>query len=137
MLYRRDASEAWHEIAHTVYAGSTWKHGRLIVDNLLPGEYTFAAWDKEALGEEEHYVPEKRMHVYPNPAEGRINVSWEEATDGQIRIVSPEGKELESVNFNQVDHICLFTDGLPKGCCTVLRFDKDGKLLNVEKLIIK
>ena len=137
LLYRRDASEAWHEIAHTVYAGSTWKHGRLIVDNLLPGEYTFAAWDKEALGEEEHYVPEKRMHVYPNPAEGRINVSWEEATDGQIRIVSPEGKELESVNFNQVDHICLFTDGLPKGCCTVLRFDKDGKLLNVEKLIIK
>ena len=56
LLYRRDASEAWHEIAYTVYSGSTWKHGRLIVDNLLPGEYTFAVWDKDALGEEEYFM---------------------------------------------------------------------------------
>jgi aminopeptidase N len=137
LLYRRDASEAWHEIAYSVYAGSTWKHGRLIVDNLLPGEYTFAAWDKGALGEEEHFVPQQRMQVYPNPAEGRINVSWGDATDGQIRIVSPDGKELESISFNDADHVCLLTDGLPKGYCTVLRLDKDGKVLNVEKLIIK
>jgi aminopeptidase N len=137
LLYRRDASEAWHEIAYSVYAGSTWKHGRLIVDNLLPGEYTFAAWDKGALGEEEHFVPQQRMQVYPNPAEGRINVSWGDATDGQIRIVSPDGKELESICFNDADHVCLLTDGLPKGYCTVLRLDKDGKVLNVEKLIIK
>lgn len=137
LLYRRDASEAWHEIAYSVYAGSTWKHGRLIVDNLLPGEYTFAAWDKGALGEEEHFVPKHRMQVYPNPAEGRVNVIWGDATDGQIRIVSPDGKELESISFNDADHICLLTDGLPKGYYTVLRLDKDGKVLNVEKLIIK
>lgn len=137
LLYRRDASEAWHEIAYTVFAGSTWKHGRLIVDNLLPGEYTFAAWDKEALGEEEHFESNQRMQVYPNPAEGRINVSWGDATDGQIRVVSPDGKELESICFSDVDHVCLFTDGLPKGYCTVLRLDKDGKVLNVEKVIIK
>lgn len=137
LLYRRDASEAWHEIAYTVFAGSTWKHGRLIVDNLLSGEYTFAAWDKEALGEEKHYVPKQRMQVYPNPAEGIINISWGEATDGQIRIVGSDGKELESVSFSHTDHICLFTNGLPKGCFTVLRLNNEGKVLNIEKLIIK
>ena len=137
LLYRRDASEAWHEIAYTVYAGSTWKHGRLIVDNLLPGEYTFAAWDKEALGQEEHFVVEQRMQVYPNPADGRVNVSWGEVSDGQIRIVSPEGKELRSISFSRADHISVFTDGLPKGCCTLLRLNKEGVVMDTEKLIIK
>jgi aminopeptidase N len=137
LLYRRDASEAWHKIAYTVFAGSTWKHGRLIVDNLLSGEYTFAAWDKEALGEEKHYMPKQRMQVYPNPAEGIINISWGEATDGQIRIVGSDGKELESVSFSHTDNICLLNNGLPKGCFTVLRLNNEGKVLNIEKLIIK
>ena len=137
LLYRRDASEAWHEIAYTVYAGSNWKHGRLIVDNLLSGEYTFAAWDKEALGEEEYNGIERRMQVFPNPAEGRVNVSWGEVSDGQIRIVSPEGKELRSISFSHTDRISLFTDDLPKGCCTLLRLDTKGEVINTEKLIIK
>ena len=137
LLYRHNASEAWHEIAYTVYAGSTWKHGRLIVDNLLPGEYTFAAWDKEALGEEEYFVPEQRMQVYPNPAEGRVNVSWGEVSEGQIRILNAEGKELKSISFSHADNVSLLTDGLPKGCCTVLRLNKEGKVLDVERIIIK
>ena len=137
LLYRHNASEAWHEIAYTVYAGSTWKHGRLIVDNLLPGEYTFAAWDKEALGEEEYFVPEQRMQVYPNPAEGRVNVSWGEVSEGQIRILNAEGKELKSISFSHADHISLLTDSLPKGCCTVMRLNKEGKVLDVERIIIK
>ena len=137
LVYRRDASEAWREMEHTVYQGSTWKHGRLIVDNLPSGEYAIAVWDKEALGEEELYAPERRMHVYPNPAEGRVNVSWGETTDGQIRIVSPEGKELKNISFSHSDHVYLQTDGLPKGYCNVLRLNKEGKVMNIEKLIIK
>lgn len=137
IMYRRDASEAWREIAHTMYPGSTWKHGRLIVDNLLSGEYAIAVWDKEALATEEYFTPEHRMQVYPNPAEGRVNVSWDEATDGQIRIVSQEGKELRNIAFSHADHLSLSTDNLPKGCCTVLRLNKEGEVINTEKLIIK
>ena len=137
LLYRRDASEAWHEIAYTVYAGSNWKHGRLIVDNFLPGEYTFAVWDKEALGKEEYYAVEQRMQVFPNPAEGRVNVSWGEVSDGQIRIVSSDGKELRNISFSQTDRISFFADGLPQGCCTLLRLNKKGEVINKERLIIK
>lgn len=137
IMYRRDASEAWREIAHTMYPGSTWKHGRLIVDNLLSGEYAIAVWDKEALATEEYFTPEHRMQVYPNPAEGRVNVSWDEATDGQIRIVSQEGKELRNIAFSHADRLSLSTDNLPKGCCTVLRLNKEGEVMNTEKLIIK
>ena len=137
LLYRKDASEAWREIPYTMYPGSTWKHGRFMVDNFPSGEYTIAAWDKEALGEEEYFVPERRMQVYPNPAEGRVNVSWGEATDGQIRIISADGKELRRIEYTRANGIEISTEGLSQGCYTVLRFGKDGGLLNTEKLIIK
>lgn len=137
LLYRKDASEAWHEIQYTLYPGSTWKHGRFLVDNFPSGEYTIAVWDKEALGEEEYFMPERRMQVYPNPAEGRVNVSWGEAIDGQIRIISTDGKELRRIEFTQASGIEIATEGLPQGCYTVLRLGKDGNLLNTEKLIIK
>ena len=137
LLYRKNAAEAWHEIPYTLYPGSIWRQGRFIVDDVQPGEYTIAVWDKEALGEEEYVVPERRMQVFPNPANGRVHLSWGELTDGQIRILSPEGKELRSVAFNHAEGIDLYTDGLPKGCCTVIRQDKEGRMINIEKLIIK
>ena len=137
LLYRKNAAEAWHEIPYTLYPGSIWRQGRFIVDDVQPGEYTIAVWDKEALGEEEYVVPERRMQVFPNPAKGRVHLSWGELTDGQIRILSPEGKALRSVAFNHAEGIDLYTDGLPKGCCTVVRQDKEGRMINIEKLIIK
>ena len=137
LLYRRNAAEAWHEIPYTLYPGSIWRQGRFIVDDVQPGEYTIAVWDKEALGEEEYFLPERRMQVFPNPAEGRVHLSWGELSDGQIRILSPEGKELRCVAFSHSEGINLNTDGLPKGCCTVVRQDKEGRMINIEKLIIK
>jgi aminopeptidase N len=137
LLYRRNAAEPWHEIPYTLYPGSNWRQGRFIVDDFQSGEYTLAAWDKEALGEEEHFAPENRMQVFPNPTEGRVNLNWGEATDGQIRIISPDGKELKSVAFSHTEGINFDTDGLPKGCCTLKRLNKKGRVMDIEKLIIK
>ena len=137
LLYRRNGAEPWHEIEHSFYQGSTWSRGYIVVDDFPSGEYVFAVWDKEALGEEEHLVPEQRMQVFPNPAKGRVNVSWGEAADGQIRIVSTDGKELKSIGFAQTDGIGFSTEDLPKGWCSVVRLDKDGRVLATEKLIIK
>ena len=137
LLYRKNAAEPWHEIAYTLYPGSNWRQGRFIVDDVQSGEYVVAVWDKEALGEEEYYMPEKRMQVFPNPAEGRVNLKWGEACDGQIRILSPDGKELRNIAFSHTEGIDLNTEGLPKGCCTVMRLNKEGEVMNIEKLIIK
>ena len=137
LLYRRNAAEPWHEIPYTLYPGSNWRQGRFIVDDFQSGEYTLAAWDKEALGEEEHFAPENRMQVFPNPTEGRVNLNWGEATDGQIRIISPDGKELKCIAFSHTEGINFDTDGLPKGCCTLKRLNKEGQVMDIEKLIIK
>ena len=77
------------------------------------------------------------MQVFPNPAEGRVNLKWGEACDGQIRILSPDGKELRNIAFSHTEGIDLNTEGLPKGCCTVMRLNKEGEVMNIEKLIIK
>ena len=137
LLYRRNASEAWHEIAYTLFAGSTWNHGRFIVDNLPSGEYTIAVWDKEALAEEEYYAPNRRMQVFPNPAEGQVRLSWDEIADGEIRIIGIDGKELKRIVYSQAEGVEIAIEGLPQGCYTIMRLGKGGKVLATEKLIIK
>ena len=137
ILYRRDARESWHEIAYTYYPGSTWRNGRIIVDDFQPGEYAIAVWDKEALGQEELVVPEKKVQIYPNPSDGHVRMSWNGAFDGQIRIVGMDGKEMRRMNFLQADHVEFSTLDLPKGCHTVMCLDKNGSVIAVEKLIIK
>ncbi len=137
LLYRRDASEAWHEMAHTVYPGSTWRRGRLVVEDFPSGEYAIAVWDKQALGMEEYHGKGNSMQLYPNPAENRVSVTWGEKGDGQVRILSPEGKELRRIGYRQAQGVDIATDDLPKGCCTVLRLGSDGQVIETEKLIIK
>ncbi len=137
LLYRKNASEAWHEIAYTLYPGSTWKQGRFIIDNFQPGEYTIAAWDKEALSTEQYTEPEKHMQLYPNPSKGRVSMNWSEVCDGAIRVFSVDGKELKNVPFVQTDSLELLTADLAQGCYTVMRLSKDGAVMETKKLIVK
>jgi len=137
VLYRRDASEAWHEIEHTWYPGSTWKNGRLVFEDFQSGDYAVAVWDKEALSMEELYATQKSIHLYPNPTEGRVRMSWDGAFDGEVRIIGLDGKELKRIGFSQAESIDFSTEGLPQGCYTVMCLDKDGMVISTEKLIVK
>ena len=137
LLYRKNASEPWHEIACTLYPGSTWKQGRFVVDNFAPGEYTIAAWDKEALSIEEYAEPEKHMHLFPNPAKSQVRMSWNDICDGSIRIIGMDGKEYKSLPFVQTDSLELLTADLAQGCYTVMRLSKDGAVMETKKLIVK
>ena len=137
LVYRKNASEPWHEIAYTLYPGSIWRIGRFVVDDVQSGEYAIATWDKEALGVDEIVATEKTMQVYPNPAQGQVRVSWDGAFDGQIRIIGVDGKELKRICFSQADGVDFSTGDLPKGCHTVMCLDKDGNVLSSERLIVK
>ena len=137
LLYRRNASEAWHEIAYTLYPGSSWKQGRFIIDNFEPGDYTIAVWDKEALGTEEYIKPENHMQLFPNPSKGHVSISWGEVCDGAVRILSVDGKEQRNVPFVQTDNLELSTADLVQGCYTVMRLNKDGVVKETKKLIVK
>ena len=137
LLYRKDASEAWHEIAYTLYPGSIWRQGRFIIDDFQPGEYTIAVWDKEALATEEYAEPEKQMQLFPNPAKGQVRLRWNGICDGGVRIVGIDGKEVKNIVFTQTDDLVFSTEDLAQGCYTVMRLNRDGAVLETKKLIIK
>jgi hypothetical protein len=107
------------------------------VEHLASGEYTFAVWDKEALGTEEQFENNMTLQMFPNPTEDLIRLRWEEPADGMIRIVSLDGKELRRAVFRQAEGVSLSTEGLPKGYCTVMRINKAGEVVDTRKLIIK
>ena len=135
LLYRRNASDAWHEIAYSLYPGSTWRQGRFIVEDCPSGEYVLAAWDKQG-GAEEYILPENTMHMFPNPSRDEVRVSWDKAMDGQIVIVGPDGRELERKNVVQTEFVDFSVGDLPKGCYMVVFCNREGKLLYIEKLIV-
>ena len=137
LLYRRNASEAWHEIAYTLYPGSTWRNGRFVIEDVQTGEYAVAVWDKEALETEELTAPKKQIHIYPNPTQGQVKMDWEGAFDGRVCIIGLDGKELKTMSFTQAESLDFSIEGLPKGYYTVLCLDKEGKVLSTEKLIVK
>lgn len=137
LLYRRNASEAWHETTYTLYPGSTWRHGRFIVDNLQPGEYTIAVWDKELLDTEELIEGRNGMEVYPNPAERQVSVCWSGVSDGLVTLCDMSGRMLRQADFSRSERVSLATDGLASGCYLIERRDTNGMVLEQKKLIIK
>ena len=137
LVYRKNASEPWHEIAYSLYPGSLWRVGRFVVDDVQSGEYAIAAWDKESLGMAEIEAVEKKMQLYPNPAQGLVHLSWNGTFNGYICVIGADGKELKRMSFSQAEGVDFSTGDLPKGCHTVMCLDKDGNVLTSEKLIVK
>ncbi len=137
LLYRKDASQPWHEIAYTLYPGSSWKQGRFMVDDLPSGEYALAAWDKEALDIEELDGQESTMQLFPNPASRQVTVSWKGCDDGHIVAYDMNGQVVARADFAQQGQLRLSTDGWAQGCYLIVRCDKNGMVMERKKLIIK
>ena len=137
LLYRANSAEPWHETPYTLYPGSSWKQGRFILEDLMPGEYTIAAWNKEAMGFEEFSFAEKAMQLFPNPTEKQVQVTWNGIADGQLCLRDMNGKALKQIGFSQAESLSLSLEGLAKGCYIVERMDKNGLIVEQGKLIVK
>ena len=137
LLYRKNASEPWHEIPFTLYQGSNWKQGRFIVDDLQSGEYVIAAWDKEELGKAEHSDIARQLCIYPNPTETEATIVWDAPADGCILICDMNGKALQRHDFTQCENLRISIGELPRGCYLVERCDRKGKVLEKGMLIVK
>ena len=137
LLYRRNASDPWHEIPYTLYPSSNWKQGRFIVDDFQSGEYVLAAWDKEALGTEEFEEAQPSMQVFPNPARNEVKVSWVGLSDGQVSVCDLSGKVLKTQSFTKSDSITLALDGLAAGTYLLTRKSANGTPVETEILTIK
>ena len=137
LLYRKDASEPWHEVAFTLEPGSTWKVGFMHVEDLLSGEYTLASWDKTILGLGEWIEMENGMQVFPNPAENQVNVRWQGKVSGQLVLTDLNGRVLKRFAVDDTDTLQFSTDGLATGSYQLSRTDANGTILEIKQIVIK
>ena len=137
LLYRKNVSEPWHEIAYTIYPGSSWRQGRLIIDDLPSGDYCLATWDKDALAIDEFMGQSDKMQLFPNPATKQVTVKWSQPVDATIEVCDANSRVVLTQRLPKAQETQLSLDGLAKGTYFVKLIGNDGKTIETEKLIIK
>ena len=77
------------------------------------------------------------LKLYPNPTQGQVVVGWKGVAEGQIVLCDTEGRTLKTALFAQTEQITLALPDLVPGCYFVRKLDKNGTILETQKLIIK
>jgi len=98
MLYRRDASADWHYIPQL--RDGPWLIGNIFVDNLQPGEYTLAVWDKQLVGTEDKEVNSSNIKIYPNPSKDKLNFEFPQKGEYTIMLYDSKGKQIDKFKIN-------------------------------------
>ncbi|MBE0661765.1 MAG: T9SS type A sorting domain-containing protein [Bacteroidales bacterium] len=93
ILYRPTIADDWQSVPFTRYG--PWSVGWIMLDTLRLGEYTLAIWDAMYVGnkEIEHYG--NQLNCYPNPSNGKVNISWQAANAGRLQITDLQGKVVD------------------------------------------
>lgn len=133
ILYRENTASEWHEIPQTIEG--VWLFGEITVDNLLPGEYTLAVWDKQIVGtptdKESHGVD-----IFPNPTTGMVNFNFPEENTYDITFYDNTGKTLD--NIKTVSNHCsydLTTLNLCSGI-VIINISCQGQTITSSKVIM-
>lgn len=99
LLYRADAREPWQSIPDDISYSlqGNWKVGKITIDNLLPGDYTFASIDKTIVGIGENNLDGVKFNLMPNPARDFVKISLsEETVDSKIVVTNVQGQTVAS-----------------------------------------
>ncbi|MBI3512150.1 MAG: T9SS type A sorting domain-containing protein [Bacteroidetes bacterium] len=109
LLYRRDASDDWHEWQHytkfIIGSSSLSKYGYVDADSLMPGQYAFANGVSTVLiGVHELPAPAPEVVAYPNPAFRQLTIEWPGANNDPvlINIFDMNGKLVHSENVTGI-----------------------------------
>jgi len=137
LLYRKNVSEAWHEIAYTLFPGSTWRQGRFIVDNLPAGDYCLAVWDKQALAVEEFVGHYDKMQLFPNPTANQVTVRWSQPIDATLEVRDANSRVVLTQRLDHAQETRISLHGLAKGTYVVRLVGENGMTFEAETLIIK
>ena len=131
LLYRKDATKRWR-IVPTTFVG-TWKLGKLTVDNLISGEYTFASIDKTHLGLGENNLDEEVLTIAPNPTDNFVKISTK-AQNPEIMIVNSLGQVINRFQISG-NETTISMDAFPAGVYFVNLLDENKNVISTEKLV--
>lgn len=90
LLYRPHPGIEWQHIPQ--FRQGLWNIGFIFVDELLPGQYTFAVWDTQ-VGTQGQAVPvnSNLMLAFPNPAAEAVTLDWDSRRSGNLQVVDSNG----------------------------------------------
>ncbi len=114
LLYRSGAGQPWLE--HPAYVknklgSNTDRFGFVRVDNLKPGQYTFAKGVSKLSTHNGQLLEAK---ISPNPAFDSLRLVADDTFD-KVELFDASGKMLRNWSFEQVEQADLSLEGLPSG----------------------
>jgi|ETNmetMinimDraft_26_1059896.scaffolds.fasta_scaffold00023_31 aminopeptidase N len=134
ILYRENTSSNWHEVSQTRIG--PWSVGNIIVDDLQPGEYTLAVWDKTIVGENENQINKSNIKIYPNPTEGELNFKFPHKGKYTVLLFDEKGKQIDSVQINSKKGSWNWKNNNLSSGVIIVYVSEKGKVLTTQKIVL-
>jgi len=135
ILYRPDAYSDWQSIPQERIGA--WMVGVVIVDNLIPGEYTLAVWDKQIVGNEEDKQSFNDIRIYPNPTKGQINFEFPRKGNYHVKVFDESGRELDSMRIRSTHGSWRCKQKVSPGLVMVTIIENGDTLVTKKIMIIE
>ncbi len=134
MLYRQDASEDWNEIPQ-IRIG-LWSIGNIWIDDLQPGEYTLAVWDKQIVEVPQSEVVPEKIKVYPNQSNGKVNFKFPQKGNYSILIFDEVGNRLDNFQINSRKGSWDWKSNSISPGVVFVYISENGSVLTTKKIIL-
>lgn len=132
MLYRQGAWDDWHEIEQT--RTGSWSIGYIYVEDLKPGEYTLAVWNRQWVFYPETEVTDV-VKIYPNPSKGELTFEFQERGNYSIFLYDTEGRLLENFEINGKKKTWKWNNNLSFKGVVLVKIIENNQLISRQKLI--
>ncbi|MAZ92849.1 MAG: M1 family aminopeptidase [Bacteroidales bacterium] len=131
ILYRENAADEWKSVPQTRIG--VWSVGNIIVDEILPGEYTLAVWDTQIVDiKDDRQI--NQISIYPNPTNGDINFEFARTGNYELKLFDNQGRILDSTIINSISGVWNLESKNYSGIHLVEIFEA-GKLITSKKII--
>jgi hypothetical protein len=139
LLYRPDRAADWQPAISTKFGSANV--GFFLVPELLPGEYTLAAWNNLYVGmnrPEEEMINGKEITIFPNPANNMLFITMGRRNATLIRVFDTQGKTVDTINNPQRHKSLQYnTENLKSDSYFLVFYDHNGREIESHKVIIR
>lgn len=132
ILYRSSPKDEWTDIPQSIEG--TWFVGFIYVDNLQPGEYTLAVWDKQTVGSLEN-ISKQQVKIYPNPSSGKIQIEFAKKGNYSLSFYQTNGTLIDSVLVNGKKKTWKLSRKFNSSEMVIIKIYQEEKLIATEKVV--
>ena len=132
ILYRSKPNEGWTDTPQI--QDGVWVSGYIFIDDLQPGEYTLAAWDKTIVGELQKIAAHK-VKIYPNPSKGKLQFEFAEKGNYILSFYQTNGALIDSLSVNGKRKTWKLPKNFKTSEVVLVRVYKRGELIASEKIV--